>query len=306
MNKLVFDIGATNTKFAVMTESGNILYRKVSRTNYSSKEAFFDNIMNLSAEHKIGADAIAISTNGRMTDDGNSYRAYTAPMLSGTNLKKELEDRTGLPAAVLNDGFSAAAGEWKYGAGKGYKNVMALVLGSGLGGGLVLNGQIYQGNHRNATAVFNWLIPSGGKSEISAMATSFTMQLYKLAGAKGIPIDEMSGERFFEFLKSGDKVALMLFDTYCEAVAVVAYNTQMLLDLECIIITGGLSSQNAVIEGINRKLKEIPGKLMQGEVAALLAAASVDMKDYDIRTVRGQLGADANLYGALYNLMSEK
>jgi predicted NBD/HSP70 family sugar kinase len=307
MDKLVFDIGGTNTKFALMSVDGKILVQEKIPTDYSSAGAFFHNLEQLVTKYKGRGDAIAISTNGRMTQDGNSYRAYVMNCLQGVNLKEELEKRTGLPVTVLNDGFSAALGEWWKGAGQGSKNLLVLVLGSGMGGGLILDGKLYQGNRLNAAMVFGMLSAYGyDKYDISGITTTFALLLYQLSAMKQIPMEEMTGPRFFEFVAAGDPVAVGMLDLYCESVAGIIYNSTLLLDLDCTVVTGGLTSQDILMKTIERKLQEIPEKIFQGQVASFLEMASVDRNDFQVSVKKGELALDANIYGALYYMVNKE
>lgn len=307
MNKLIFDVGATNTKFALMSIDGEILAREKVPTVYTSVDEYFDNMVRLVAKYRHLGDEIAISTNGRMCMDGDTYRAYIMKLLKGINLKKEMEARTGLPVVVLNDGFSAAVGEWWKGAGQGTKNLLVVVLGSGMGSGLILNGKLYQGSKLNAAMMFGMINSSGGgKYDLAGITTAFSLFLYQLSVMKQIPMEEMTGQKFFEFVREGDPIAMGMLDQYCESIAGIVYNSALLLDLDDIIITGGLSDQNIIIEMINRKLQELPQKAMSGQsVEVMLDLAAVDTKDFQLQVKKGKLALDANLYGALYHLLHQ-
>lgn len=306
MKKLIFDIGATNTKFAVMTAEGDILVRKQAPTNYESAEAYFDTLAKIAGEHREGADAIAISSNGRMQSDGLTYRAYTRAALKGHNLKTELEGHCGLPVTVLNDGSAAALGEWQHGAGRGCRNLMVLVLGSGAGAGLILDGKLYEGSRRNAAAVFNMLGDCGGKDyQFAGFTTSILMPLYQLAAAKNIPFAEMSGERFFSFAEEQDPCAVELLEAYCRGSASLVYNAAMLLDLERVVVTGSITSQPSVLQGINGKLREM-AESYRAQITRVPGAEDLfDFGDCTVQAVQGALTADANLYGTLYQVLQD-
>ncbi len=304
VNKLVFDIGGTNTKFALMSTDGNIIAREKVPTVYASVDKYFDNMIRILMKYKHLGDEIAISTNGRMCMDGDTYRAYIMKLLQGVNLKKEMEARTGFPVTVLNDGFSAALGEWWKGAGQGTGNLLVVVLGSGLGSGLVLNGKLYQGSKLNAAMMFGMVSSCGGdKYDLTGLTTAFMLLQYQLSVVKRIPVEEMTGPKFFEFVAEGDPSAIGMLDQYCESIAGAVFNSAMLLDLDGIVVTGGLSAQDIIIEMINRKLQEIPRKVMQGQPAAILEMAAFDLKDFQVQVKKGELALDANVYGALYYLL---
>jgi predicted NBD/HSP70 family sugar kinase len=304
MGKYVIDIGGTNTKFALFNDEGEILDRRQVPTVYSSKEAYLENLTALVSEFPGRGDGIALSTNGRMDLEGNTYRAYTMDILRGVNLKHELEKRTGLPVSVLNDGFSAALGEWWKGAGRGSKNCLTVVLGSGMGGGLVLNGELYQGSRRNAAMVFLMINGyDGEKSELCALSTSFSLLLYQLAAAKQMSPAEMTGEKFFCLLGEGDPAVRAMLNKYTTDIASVVFNAAMLLDLDCIVVSGGLSEREEVIEGINEKLADIPARAFAGANMEFARAIMMDEADFRVQVKKGELARDANLYGALYYML---
>lgn len=304
MNKLVFDIGATNTKFAVMSEDGKILEREKVRTDYSSAENYYDNIAAIANKYKDGADAVAISTNGRMDLKNEVYRAYTMNNIVGTNLKEEVEKRVGLPVSIINDGFAAALGEYYAGAGRGAKNMLGIVLGSGMGGGMIVDGKVYTGSKNNAAMVFGMVNSfEPGKLDLAGVSTSFSMLLYKYALGKQLQPGSITGEEFFDDHAAGVPVAIALLSEYCRSVALSVYNSAMLLDPDVVVVTGGLSARDEVVEGINKSLANVVGSFgTDPQVGMLLSMAGVDMSDFTLSVKKGELSLDANLYGAFYSI----
>lgn len=301
MDKLVFDIGASNTKFALMSADGEILARENRPTNYQSVDDYLETMVSIVRAYRETADSIAISTNGRMKLDGTTYRAYTNRVLEDLDLKAEMEKRCQLPVTVINDGSAAAIGEWWKGAGKGTNDLLVIVLGSGLGSGVIINGKLYEGAHKNAAALFN-TITNYQQDEYSfaSFTTSFVAQLYQLAMAKGEPMEEMSGERYFDLVEQKDPAATQLLNSYCREIAVLTYNAAMLLDIDQVVITGGLAEQELIIEGINRKLAEISDNYLNGQLGPMIAQILMDKKDITLQVKKGLLTRDANLYGAFY------
>ena len=112
MYKLVFDMGGTNIKLAVMTPEGEIVRRNSVPTPHDSLEHYLSALCALAEPELDKADGVAVSTNGRMFPDGDTYRAYTSSFLTGINIRQELESRLHLPVTVENDGLAATLGEW--------------------------------------------------------------------------------------------------------------------------------------------------------------------------------------------------
>ena len=310
MNKLIFDVGASNIKFALMTEEGEILERKKVPTPKDTKENYLKVFTDIASEYKGRADAVGLSTNGRMHPDGNTYRAYTMDFLTGTNIKEELEALIGLPVAVENDGHAAAIGEWWKGAGKGADTVLCLVLGSAMGGGIVVNGKPWRGSKRNSAMVFAQLTstaPNKDKYALSAIETSFVLYLAIAAKLKFMSMEQMTGEKFFELLDKGDRIVRSMFKRFCNAVAVTVYNNALLLDPDKVIITGGLAERDILIEGIQNALNKIAKKALiyKGFDLTKNDFAFIDVNDLKVECVKGELCLDANLYGALYCVLNE-
>lgn len=309
MNKLVFDIGASNIKFAVMTNDGEILKHQSTPTPRDSLESYLQALCKLAEPELSGADGIAVSTNGRMCPDGDTYRAYTMNFLNGVNLKTELENCLHLPVSVENDGLAAAIGEWWKGAAKGEKNVLGVVLGSGLGSGLILDGKPFRGTRRNAAMAFGLLSaadPEKEKYMLSGITTAFPLVLYLTAMQKGLAPGSITGPQIFELEKQGDPIAYAMLENYYRNVAVVIYNCAALLDLDCVVLTGGLSAQPTLVEGVRRNLQRIKEKALAPEGMDISAVGvAIDPQDFDFDIRAGELALHANLYGALYHALTD-
>jgi len=310
MYKLVFDIGASNVKFAVMTNEGEILRRRSVPTPRESLESYIDGLCALAEPELDGADGIAISTNGRMYPDGNTYRAYTMDFLKGVNLKEVLEARLHLPVYIENDGLAATLGECWKGAACGEKNVLGIVLGSALGSGLVLNGKPYRGSKRNAAMVFGQLSGADTEKEkytIGGLTTAFLLVLYLTAVHKGMQPGSITGPQLFELEAQGDPVACAMLENYYRSIAVMIYDCSAMLDLDCVVLTGGLSAQPSLVEGVRRNVKRIVGKGLHPEgIDFSSVGVSIDPKDFEFDIRAGELALDANLYGALYHALYEE
>lgn len=310
MYKLIYDVGASNIKFALMSDEGEIIARKKIPTPRNTLEEYLKAFEDLAAEYKDQADAVGISTNGRMMPDGNTYRAYTMPFLNGINIKEELETRLGLPVVVENDGYAAVIGEWWKGAGRGDRTVLGIVLGSAMGGGLIVDGKPWRGRKRNGAMVFAQLtgsVPGKEKYSLSAIETSFMLYLALAAKFKFMPTEKMTGEKFFELLDSGDRIVKTMFKRFCNAVAVTVYNNALLLDPDKVIITGGLAERQVLIDGIQQALKKIAKKclIVKGIDLSKHASDLIDVSDLQVECTKGELCLDANLYGALYCVLNE-
>ena len=129
------------------------------------------------------------------------------------------------------------------------------------------------------------------------------MLLYKYALGKQLQPGSITGEEFFDDHAAGVPVAIALLSEYCRSVALSVYNSAMLLDPDVVVVTGGLSARDEVVEGINKSLANVVGSFgTDPQVGMLLSMAGVDMSDFTLSVKKGELSLDANLYGAFYSI----
>lgn len=156
------DIGGT--RFAVVegTPDGRILARTQHPTEAAAGfEATFERICRAARAQLEGARregrrvlAVSVSIGGPL--DSEKGIIYSPPNLPGWDavpLKALLEGRTGLPTYVQHDGAAGAIAEWRFGAGRGARNLIFLTMGTGLGAGIILNGRVYRGASESAGEV---------------------------------------------------------------------------------------------------------------------------------------------------------
>ena len=141
------DLGGTNVKGVLLNENGDILTQHFAPTKEDAdgkwRETVLDMVNYLSNRCKEPIDVVGLSCPGLANED-NKYIAHIPNRLAG--LEGFLwEDYFGKKTYVLNDAHAALIAEAKFGAVKGYKNAVLLTLGTGVGGGILINGALYQG-----------------------------------------------------------------------------------------------------------------------------------------------------------------
>jgi len=173
----------------------------------------------------------------------------------GVPLCQMLSERTGLPAYVDNDANCAALGEVVAGAAVGCSSALMITLGTGVGGGLIINGKIYSG-HRTLGGEFGHsCIMMGGELcscgkrgcwEAYASATALIRQAERAAEAQPDSalngLKPLDGEKIFAAAAGGDAAATEVVDKYCEYVAVGIVNLINGIYPQTIIVGGGISA----------------------------------------------------------------
>ena len=147
------DVGATHTKIAIINLHGRIVAKDSFLTRKYKRDALIKAVScsldNLLAQRRLKRRNIlglGMGVPGLVDfKKGLVFYFVNIPGWENIPLKKELERKIGLPSFIDNDVKVMALGELTYGAGRGYKNVICLTLGTGVGGAIVINGQLYRG-----------------------------------------------------------------------------------------------------------------------------------------------------------------
>lgn len=260
MEYFVLDVGGSSIKYAVMDEKMNILKKgKAESRHLQNSEEFIACLCDLYRENGSCRGGIAVSYCGEVDAEtgllhsGGSYR-----YMAGLNLKQLLEEKNGIDVSVENDGCCAGLAESRFGALRGYENAAAVVIGTGLGGALILNNTLYRGVH-------------GYAGSASLMVRNFDLPYtkqqwaFRTAGAawpgneygRRTGTETLDGVQFFEKVIAGDETAMQVLDDYCSTLANVLFDMNMILDLEAIAIGGGISQQPLLLERLNKAFDRI-------------------------------------------------
>lgn len=289
---LVIDIGGTAIKYALMNEDGSFIEKGETPTPYESLDAILASIDSFAVNYKDQISGIAMSAPGRI-DNVKGY-FYTGGALSkylnGVNMGDILKEKYGVPVAIDNDGKCAANAEVWLGALKDVDSGIVIVLGTGIGGGIVLNKKVWRGMHGSAGELS--VLPTNYKdfswNNFWANVNGVYGLLNPYAAKKGIDVKETNGKKFFDALHSGDEDAKEVFNDFISSLLVGIIGIQAALDVEKYCIGGGISAQDTLIQAIQGAVKQF-------------FANSGPLPVIEPRIDRCQFNNDANLIGALKN-----
>jgi glucokinase len=143
---IAVDLGGTKLLAGVLNEDGVVVKRTVRPTAVQSQDALLEELDG-AIEELLEDDVSAIGVGLPSTIDQRVGRAVSSVNipLAGIDFREHLTSRFGLPAAIENDANAAALAEHRFGAGRGSRHMVMLTLGTGVGGGLILNGELYRG-----------------------------------------------------------------------------------------------------------------------------------------------------------------
>lgn len=292
---LVIDIGGTLIKSALMNRSGQIIEkesRPISRENIEA----FDHVLFQIIDHYFSAEirGISISCPGSVdTKEGIIYNGGSFPFQHNVNLKKKLETHYSVEVAVENDGRCAALAELWLGSIKEKKDAVVLVLGSGVGGGIIIDGRLRHGNHLLAGEM-SFVMNKVNKETHVAKFVGYegsAVEMIKRINTEMQEVELLDGKKAFEYINSGDELANKIFNDYCMYIATLILNLQYILDPEVFAIGGGISAQPILIEKI------------KWAVEKLKKANPIHVANPNIVCCHYQ--SDANLYGALHHWLIE-
>lgn len=292
MISLGIDFGGTSIKSGIINDGRVVAYGKAIETqNFTGPEAITYAIIDTIGAAReqypqlaaigMGLPGIVDSVNGIVHELSNVPGWVEVP------LRQVIADATGLPVIIENDANAMAYGEWKYGAAKGKLHVICLTLGTGVGGGLILNGQLYRGANLGAGEIGHMHYDPRGPAAIYGN----TGAIEKIVGNREItsrmeeiygPSSDSSPAKLAELAISGDARAIALWDEIGSEIGVVLSDVVWLLNPDAIVIGGGVANA---------------GELVFAPIRRAIAGRTGSVFHESLRIVPARLGTDAGLIG---------
>jgi glucokinase len=157
------DVGGTKILAGAVDRDGAVVRREERRTAVSSQEVLLAQLDEV-VETLLDDDIVALGFGLPSTIDQLAGRAVSSVHipLADVDFRDRMAERFRLPVAIDNDGNAAAIAEWQLGAGRGASNVVLLTLGTGIGGGLILDGRPYRGSVGAAAELGHMVLDYGG------------------------------------------------------------------------------------------------------------------------------------------------
>ncbi len=159
------DVGGTKMNAALIHEDGRIEDALTRKTKVGSQEEFLAELDELIEKVHAGGRAAALGLGLPSTIDQRAGRIISSANIPCADLdvRARMTERFGLPTAIDNDGNAAAIAEWKIGAGRGADNLVLLTLGTGIGGGLILDGRPFRGATGAGAELGHMVVHYGGR-----------------------------------------------------------------------------------------------------------------------------------------------
>ncbi|MDP4283757.1 MAG: ROK family protein [Bacteroidota bacterium] len=291
------DIGGTTTKFGIVNHRGEISQKgDIETTKYRTINKFIDQlyIELLPYMEKVGGENL-IKGIGVGAPNGNFYTGNIeyAPNLHWKGiipLAKLISEKFNKPCTLTNDANAAAVGEMMYGASRGMRDFIMITLGTGVGSGIVANGQLIYGHDGFAGELGHTVIRPGGRlhwgtgkkgsleAYTSATGICITAKemLHERSNEKSllrdIPRDEITSKFVCEAAQKGDKIAKDVFKFTGEILGEALSNFVMFSSPEAIILFGGvIKAGNILLNPVKRSMEKNLLPIFQNKVKLLFS-----------------------------------
>ena len=294
-NAFAIDAGAHHVLWGVVDPQLELVDEGVSGASYRDAFELVDALAGLVAEHGTACDHVCVSVPGTVDVNdcqGTVIGGERLGFLDGVPLGAELSLACGLPVTIESNGKAYALGEYAAGALRGSRVGVVLAIGSGIGGGIVVDGRVLRGAHSFA-GEFSFVrhTPIIGESRsIDAMAGLCSWQGLRrsILSAKGLPDDDtIDGYQLFEWVNSDDDAALRGLHEYAKDLCTWIFNLQCIVDPDVIALGGGISVQPALLEAVHISMRSMMADLQLPQVPKP-------------NIVMAERGAQAKLLGAAY------
>jgi len=308
---LAVDLGGTKVAAALMNLDGEILCRQEKPTCQLGPQQGIAQIVAIlkALQVQAGLDVSQIRGVGigiPAVLQPESDHVIWAPNLVGWRdiaLRPALEKILGMPVFLEYDGHAAILGEWWQGAGQGYRSIAMLIIGTGIGGGLILDGQLYRGRDRlagaagwfaltaeanlvdpNSQAIGHWESLAAGPGIVQR--TQALLREYPDSPLNRIESDSLlSARHVFDAARDGDILSRRIVQDTARLIGLGVANVVSLVNPEIVILGGSIGRQ---------------GDLLLPHVRQVVTHWAQPASARSVVITSSKLGADAGLYGAAY------
>jgi len=289
------DLGGTNLKIAVLDPKYKIIEKEILSTRkFSARNdlilaivAAVSSILEKNGLSRNDIAGLGIGLPGLINSEkGIVHLLPNIPGWKEVSLKKILEKKLKLKVVIDNDVKVMTIAESKMGSAKGFKNVMCITLGTGVGGGIILGGRLYRGSDNAAGEIGHLPINEtgahcacGGVACLeSYIGNNRILEQARAVFKKNITLEELSA-----LAKRKNKKALIVWDKVAERLGVALAAVANLLNLDAVIIGGGVSKA---------------GSFLFDKVRLTIKKRAMRVQAARIKVLKAALGNDAGLIGA--------
>lgn len=225
-----------------------------------------------------GIDLIAISTAGQVDPETGviTYANENIPGYTGFEVKKTVEEYTGIKTYVENDAVCALIAEAVFGAGRGWEKFLCLTYGTGVGGCLFCDGDVYRGNALNTGEIGHIITHFGGRRcgcgghgcyEAYASCSALVKSCEELLG-QGVNARKIFSPGCFSMPAVKEKI-----DSWIEEIVIGMAGLVQVMNVRCFVLGGGVMNEEYVLDGVRSRINAACGEKF-GEITVRRAAFS--------------------------------
>lgn len=275
MKILGIDIGGTFIK-VILKDNKTITTDKVKIEEVHKSPENFINLIKTVIE-KYSPDRVGIAVAGLVDKSGRITNSPNLKYIENINLKGVLQDICGIPVVIGNDANLAAYGEYVHGGGKNSQLLVCLTLGTGLGGGVVIEGKILEGVSGCGMEIGHMVIEKDGelcncgrKGCLEAYVSSYGLErIYKKVTDR-----EISSFEIIKLAKQQDSNAVRTFDMFVDYLSIGIMNIAHIFNPDKVLLSGGVvENYPELMDRLRKKVREItfplPASVMEIDIAKL-------------------------------------
>lgn len=312
------DVGGTNIKIGLVDHKGQTLaFRSIPteqpRGPQDASARTAEAVRQLIAEAGIDAGLVVrlgLATPGPMDiPAGRLQKPGNLPTWHGAPMRQMMQDASGMPVTFANDANAAAYGEFWHGAGERFSSIVMLTLGTGVGGGIIINDVLVEGSHSNGGEIGHIIIDSSDEAPLNSLGIRGTLEGY--CGAYGVVrrAQELLADRYLESsmrdsvaageeltpllianaAEAGDSLAMRVVNDTARYLAIGAVTCVHMLDPEAIVIGGAMTFGGAGHSLGERFLDEVRLQARERMIESLRDVVAIEF---------AKLGGDAGYLGA--------
>ena len=300
---LAIDVGGTKLSYAIINEKGEFLSEVKKTSTPKNIEELVQTFKNIIAENENDIDMTAFATAGAVNIENTKVDSSTPNLPKGYN-DIDFSTLSKKPVFVENDANAAAWAEYKVGSAIGEDNNITITLGTGVGGGFIVDGKLLRGksgrggevgsikiNGRNRICTCNrkdcWeSYASGTGLKKTAEEVALTDEVIKLSIYKDKKAQEITTYDIIEGLKNGDEYSTKVFNIWKQDLITGLITRTNIFDPETIVISGGMGEfidTDEIANAVNNEIVVAPVKIKlakAGNYAGMIGAALLACQKY--------------------------
>lgn len=284
------DIGGTTSKIGLVSEGKVIVQTRIPTTGYADDGQFADALAHAVRGLVSDTAHVRLSAAGIGAPNANQHMgiiemAPNLPWKYDVPLARLMQQRLGIPCVLGNDANAAALGEWRYGAGQGYDDLLIVTLGTGVGSGFIVNGRLVLGGHGNAGELGHMTIVMDGR--MCTCHRKGCLEAYVSIRGLRQTYSELDGDP--EVLKEegvkciadaanrGDAAALQTFKHTVRWLAVGLANAVAVTGPRRIVLFGGIARNGELLMApLRERFQEALLNIYKGRVDLTVSALPAD------------------------------